>query len=181
MGRFIPKNHYYVSSKTLNSTHFRVITDAEERLWTDERGRRHYLPYVPLGTERRKKIKMMIAWLFTLAMRLRWRLVASAGTMRHNLSYSCCCNRRIDALRYLRHTLRPATARRPPTGDDPALDRARAGWSPTALTAADDPKLDWDRVGRKPTVPMARRRTNGVGRPDFCRNICNIEHRYRYR
>ena len=114
----------------------------------------------------------------TLEMRLRCRLVASAGTIRQSLSYSCCWSRRIDALRYLRHTLRPATVRRPPTGADPtALDRARCGWS----RAAGDPKLDGDRRGRIPILPTARRRTSGPGRPNFCRNICKIEHQYRYR
>jgi len=119
----------------------------------------------------------------TLEMRLRCRLVASAGTMRHNLSYSCCCSRRIDALRYLRHTRRPATARRPPTGAGPVIDRARpgwsptsVGWSPTALTVV-DPKLDSDRTGR---TPITRRRTYGTGRPDLWRNICNIEHQYQH-
>ena len=113
----------------------------------------------------------------TLEMRLRCRLVASAGTMRHNLSYSCCCSRRIDALRYFRQTLRPATARRPPTGADAALDRARGTWS----RAADDPKLDEDRRGGIPILPTARRRTRGAGRPNFRRNICNIKCQCRHR
>ena len=90
---------------------------------------------------------------------LRCRLVASAGTMRHNLSYSRCCSWRIDALRYFRQTRRPATSRRrrPPLTGVADLDvprPRRAGWLLPLTMAAG-----------------TRRRMNGLGRADFLRNI----------
>ena len=108
------------------------------------------------------RIKVLI----TLAMRLRCRRQASAGTIRHSLSYSCCWSRRIEALRYLRHTLLPATARRPPTTHDepPDTGRDRWGWRrrPKGTVAG------WSKRGRDDPIPTAAM-TPRRGDNDKCR------------